>query len=555
MIKKRLHKEFLLLYVPWLIPVIFILSGFYYLEYKGQYGALLYSEQFQTELSKLTLEDKLVERVSDLRVIASLTEQQIHDIDFIPTYALGEIFLTIARNHYEYDQIRMLDTSGKEIVRVNYNKGEPKLVAKEKLQDKQGRYYFTDSMNLEMGTYFVSRLDLNIEQGKIEMPIKPMIRLGVKIEDKRGALAGILLLNYRADDLLSEYARETPSSANRLSIVNTDGYWLKHPNPMREWGFMHQNNERFQNTFPEEWKNIKDQGKGQLKTDRGIFTYGTVYPVPEDGSIAANLTSGKGLRAWKVISHLTPSVIEQNRKQLIQRYIIIALPLVLILALVCWWLAVVRLKHHKANLALIESQKTLEWKVLKRTEALQHEVLERKKIEEKLRHMATYDGLTGIPNRELFMDRLQHAIAISRRHKNDLLALFFIDLDGFKAVNDTYGHEAGDQLLKQVSYRLSHTIRESDTLGRLGGDEFVILLQELGQQKDAIKIANTVLMNLQRDFNLDGVTTNISCSIGIAFFQDGNEAAKSLLARADTAMYLAKDSGKNKLVLAEAYSI
>ena len=172
------------------------------------------------------------------------------------------------------------------------------------------------------------------------------------------------------------------------------------------------------------------------------------------------------------------------------------------------------------------------------------DITDRKLVEENTRYAAHHDYLTGLPNRALFTDRLKYAIALSKRNAHKL-ALLFLDLDGFKHVNDTLGHSSGDLLLKEVSARLQALIRSSDVLARIGGDEFIFILNNIGTQENAALVANKIINALSKPFNLDGQNCHISGSVGISICPDDAVDSEALLRQADEAMYLAKKHGKN----------
>jgi len=170
--------------------------------------------------------------------------------------------------------------------------------------------------------------------------------------------------------------------------------------------------------------------------------------------------------------------------------------------------------------------------------------LERKRVEGKIRNLAYHDALTGLPNRVLLNDRLEMALANSRRNQNKL-AILFVDFDGFKRINDTLGHALGDQLLKGVAERLRQCLRKQDTVSRLGGDEFVILLPEVGAAADAGNLARKLLTVVRAPFDLGGKEVRITLSIGVAIYPQDGETAKTLLKHADEALYQAKSRGKD----------
>ncbi len=171
------------------------------------------------------------------------------------------------------------------------------------------------------------------------------------------------------------------------------------------------------------------------------------------------------------------------------------------------------------------------------------DVTQNKQLEARLMHEAFHDALTGLPNRSLFRDRLEHAVAVRMRQPDLRLVVMFLDLDDFKAVNDSLGHEAGDQLLQVVAQRLREEIRTADTVARFGGDEFAILLEQVTTQAEVISIVNRIKVALRRPLLLQGRIMSVSSSVGVAFAEPG-EDVDTLLRNADVAMYEAKEAGK-----------
>lgn len=176
---------------------------------------------------------------------------------------------------------------------------------------------------------------------------------------------------------------------------------------------------------------------------------------------------------------------------------------------------------------------------------LEHREAEKKKAEAKLQHQALNDELTGLPNRRLFADRITQILAMAKRAKQ-LVALIYIDLDGFKLVNDSLGHSIGDLLLIQVAGRLRTRVRQSDTLARLGGDEFSVVLANISVREDAQRVAQNLLDVLSAPFQIREHEITIGASIGISIFPDNATEYAELLQQADSAMYAAKRDGKNR---------
>lgn len=191
-----------------------------------------------------------------------------------------------------------------------------------------------------------------------------------------------------------------------------------------------------------------------------------------------------------------------------------------------------------------------------RNEQLTREIAERQLIETMVRHQASHDPLTGLPNRMLFHDRLHGAIQRASRHLTRF-ALAFVDIDGFKQVNDSHGHAAGDALLQEIAARLSAHLRGNDTVARLGGDEFALLLEEIDEPRVALQLCEKLCAVLREPYSLrvngEPVEVRVGASIGIAPYapDEQADADERLMRAADRAMYAAKRSGKNRCVLAD----
>lgn len=205
------------------------------------------------------------------------------------------------------------------------------------------------------------------------------------------------------------------------------------------------------------------------------------------------------------------------------------------------------------NIALDGQQKVLEivWDYVRDADGKLHgfiavisDITLRKRQEERILHLAHYDTLTNLPNRFLSMDRLYQMLIKTKRHQQQA-AVLFIDLDDFKKVNDSLGHETGDRLLIKVAERLRQNLRQGDTIGRLGGDEFIILLGEIKEADKLLSIVGTILSKFQQPFEFDDRELVLTASVGIALYPQDGEDASTLLKHADSAMFYAKDQGRN----------
>lgn len=223
-----------------------------------------------------------------------------------------------------------------------------------------------------------------------------------------------------------------------------------------------------------------------------------------------------------------------------------------------------RIRHKNGNWRTVESTASAIRDARGETEQLvivNRDITERKRAEEMLVHNAFHDGLTNLPNRALFLDRLQHALTLSKKHVNYKFAVMLIDIDEFKIINDSLGHGAGDELLIEIGKRLQESVRRADlvsrprgagrlsddsTLARLGGDEFTILLDDIRDAIEAVRVAERIQAELAAPFTVNGQEVVISASIGIASSTTPHTEAEHLLRDADIAMYRAKQAGKKR---------
>ena len=204
-----------------------------------------------------------------------------------------------------------------------------------------------------------------------------------------------------------------------------------------------------------------------------------------------------------------------------------------------------------AEQEILKVKENLEQQVIARTrelantvKQLQEEVQEREKIAAELDFLANHDALTGLPSLRLCKDRLEHSLAEARRNRQ-MSAVMFLDLDGFKQINDSHGHEFGDMVLKATAERIKGEVRETDTVARIGGDEFVIILSSLPQVKIAERIASSIINQVSQTLEIDGISVKVGASIGISLYPEDGITPEEMIREADRAMYRIKEQGKN----------
>ena len=212
----------------------------------------------------------------------------------------------------------------------------------------------------------------------------------------------------------------------------------------------------------------------------------------------------------------------------------------------------------KAEQEILEAKENLEQQVVERTrelantvKKLQEQIAEREKIAAELDFLANHDALTGLPSLRLCSDRLERSLVEARRNRQSS-AVMFLDLDGFKDINDEHGHEFGDRVLKRVAQRIKMEIRETDTVARIGGDEFVIILSSLPKEDIAESIASGLIRQIAEPIEVDNIEVGVSASIGISFYPRDGTTAAELIRLADKAMYRVKHDGKNSFGLFQA---
>ena len=265
-----LLKYFLLFFIPPTILIALILTIFYRLETGANMAEIQASEGQILKTEEIGIIDDFKLVLSDLLFLAgqhgleelSETGKTVDIID-----NLSKDYLLLSDKKMVYDQIRILDRKGMEIVRVNFNGGEPVSVPEGQLQNKGSRYYFSETCRLGRGEVYVSPFDLNVERGEIELPLKPMIRFGTPFFDGQGTKQGIVILNYLGAALLNKFESAAANAIGRMMILNADGFWLKGPAPEDEWGFMYEDGKEktFGRKYPDAWSEISRADSGQFK--------------------------------------------------------------------------------------------------------------------------------------------------------------------------------------------------------------------------------------------------------------------------------------------------
>lgn len=369
------------------LPLWALLSGILLVLYKSEAKA----DRFASETNEafiINMEAKLI-AVELNSVIADLMLQTssrnlnifLDSGGWLHKKFLAREFLLFSQTKRLYDQIRFLNETGMEIVRVNFSGSKPYIVPDEDLQLKTNRYYFQETFRLERGEVYVSPFDLNIEHGEIEQPLKPTIRFGSPVFDKSGRKRGVLILNYFGLGLIQNIEKSSGKSLGQIMLLNSDGFWLKDPQKENKWGFMSQDGKdrTFNNYFPEAWQRISNSESGQFYTSGAFFVFTTVYPLrkplnkafsPDNASDLAKELQDFRSYKWKLVTCVPMDILKAESRQLLDRLVALHIVLSSFLAISTWFYAGAGINHNNAEQELRKAHHELEQRVEKRTAGL-----------------------------------------------------------------------------------------------------------------------------------------------------------------------------------------
>jgi len=258
-----------------------------------------------------TLERELSTVFSDLSYLASRAQiGETKDMtNTKPRQMQAADFKSFMIRKKLYDQVRYVDKAGQEILRVNYNKGNVTVVADDALQSKAGSYYIKDALALKKNQIYISKLDLNKENGAVEMPIKPMIRIVTQFYNKANELDGLIVFNYFGESILNKLKASEKIDKFDMMLVNGDGYYLMGPDQEKDWAFMYEKEEGFHIDYPEAWNEIVASGEGEIQTSNGIFRFIKINPdllTEADGQAIADSNSTND---FYIITHIRKSTV------------------------------------------------------------------------------------------------------------------------------------------------------------------------------------------------------------------------------------------------------
>jgi diguanylate cyclase (GGDEF)-like protein len=423
-----------------------------------------------------------------------------------------------------YDQVRFIDADGIEKIRINYSEDETYIVDQAALQNKKDRYYFTETAQLNKGQILISRIDLNMENGVIEIPIKPTIRLSTPIFSENDQFFGILILNYLADNFLNEFETIANYSEGQIFLLNPDSYWIYSDDPEQNWSFMFDDKQEinFKESYPATWQEMQAPDHSFI-TEAGFYTYKTIDL--KESLDNEHLINDQGIfpdeNEFRIVSLISSDnkvgdIFKTDLISRIKRIINANIPNFFIILVVSFLgsfsIAIVRQSYFQ------------------------------------IKFFSEYDALTGTFNRRAGLDLLTKMLVKDDRRKTGI-CLCFVDINGLKTVNDVLGHDAGDELIMTVVNVIKQTIRESDFIIRMGGDEFLIVFSNVSQEM-AEAVWGRILTAFEKINLTENLCYRVSASHGIVEYEPTeNGDIDKWIKDADEIMYAEKRELKKKEII------
>ncbi|URR00466.1 sensor domain-containing diguanylate cyclase [Pseudoalteromonas sp. SCSIO 43095] len=487
---------------------------FYQSQLQTRINNVIQHEKNELKQAKKAFLQQLNHASRDLLILRNNHHFKDHDIlSSVNRAQLEQDYANFISIKNFYTQIRILDLTGKELLRVHRDKHNVAIVSAEQLQEKSHRYYFKQAIKMNPSAIFISPLDLNFENGEIEHPFKPMIRLASVLMGPKGTKIGLLIVNLEGAHLLGQLDNISKNSSGNIMLLNKDSYWL-FGDTNKQWSFMFANKpqHRFKDQQPHIWQSMQTQANGIIKNENNVYIYEHLTLLNDmllPNAIANSLINRP---EWTLINKVPLAKIESEFSSLKKLIIALYLGIMTLMIFVIYTFAINTIK--------------------------------RRKYQAKVENYAYLDSLTGLYNRRIFLEQLDLEI-IKATQLSCPLVLMYLDLDYFKPINDELGHGAGDEVLKEVAIRIKSCLRQQDIIARIGGDEFAAILPQLNDKKAIADIAERIIKSINTPFTIFDQQCSLGISIGIATSTSETQTSIKLKTQADQALYEAKKSGRN----------
>jgi len=323
---KALFKSFIFMFLPAAFLIVVCLIFIFRFQKEAYIHEMAQTEVHHVELQHTIVVEELKNIVADLLFLSDTSEIRGFTSTNNDTYksVIEDNFKSFSMSKQIYDQIRFIDLKGDEQCRVNAGPFEAFIIPQSELQNKGHRYYFNDTIKLNVEEVFISDFDLNLENKKVETPYKPMIRFGTPVISEDSEKIGVIILNYLGDYLLKQLNAHEPESYSHNIMINTEGYYMNGITEESEWGFMLDHDLSFKNDFPQEWLIIKNRESGQIRTNNGILTFQKIHPQLLVNTISNPDTRlATNGRTWTIITWIQPDSINAYGNSIKPLYYII----------------------------------------------------------------------------------------------------------------------------------------------------------------------------------------------------------------------------------------
>lgn len=516
-----------------------------------------------TQVLGRSLQASLASASQDVRLLANLPQTlQLSGLPIAHPQAYDELaatFSSLLKVHPEYLQIRLIGLAehGKERVRVERDGKQLTRVEGLLLQEKAHFPYVFKALDLKPGQVRLSPIVINHEQGAHSGLDKPTLTISGPSDTGSASISDLIVLNIDLNKLFKQLKADLPAQYE-VYLSNELGDILIHSDSSLTFGFDRGQRILLQSYF-DPVSSLLDGSRTALVTtsldhanaDRELISAFVRLPLDDDAG-KRQVILGLSQPADFIVRDI--GTLGWNIAKIVAVLSLLSLVLSALAAraltrpLQDMMHAIQRFSKDRSVSPLPLRRQDELGQLARSFQEMQQEIVEHlnqlNESRNALDHLAQHDPLTGLPNRRMFFERLQQAIANARR-THQPLALLFIDLDYFKEINDSHGHALGDEVLKAVARLLSSATREVDTVARLGGDEFVILFNVLEEPQDIQRIVHKLHERFQSPLRIDGLALNVRASIGVSRYPEDGDSAERLMQHADRAMYAAKNDGRN----------